>query len=287
MSEDHIDPQHSTAAAISRRGFAVVTSAAAAGFANAALAQTEQFGKPHPPIVPEDDSGITTSQPKLQPSAGGPISAYAARPQSMDAANPGVVVIQAIWGVDSQLRDVVRRYAKAGYVAIAPALYSRLNPPSGDGSTNISVFRPFAQHMNEQGFVPTDIAAAHDWIGAQSAGAKAGITGFCMGGGLVLKEVVASNIFAAAAPFYGAVKPVFDEASAIKTPLLGSYGARDTSILPQDVKAFFSRVTAPHDLKIYDEAGHAFFDDTRESYVASAASNAWQRVLAWFQTYLR
>ncbi len=287
MSEQEIDPQHSTAAAISRRGFALVASVAAAGFADVALAQTEQFGKPHPPIVPEDDPGITTSQLQLQPSAGGPIAAYAARPRSMQAANPGVVVIQAIWGVDSQLRDVVRRFAKAGYVAIAPALYSRLNPPSGDGVTDVATFRPLAQQMNAQGFVPSDIAAAQDWIGTQSAGAKAGVTGFCMGGGLVLKEVVAANIFAAAAPFYGAVKPVLDEANAVKTPLLGSYGGRDTSILPQDVKAFFSRVTAPHDLKIYDEAGHAFFDDTRESYVASAASNAWQRTLAWFQTYLR
>lgn len=287
MSEHIIDPQRSSSAAISRKGFAVLASAAAAVFANAALAQTEEFGKPHPPIVSEDDPEIVTSHPRLHPSAGGAIDAYAALPRSMRAANPGVVVIQAIWGVDAQLRDVVRRFAKAGYAAIAPALYSRLGAPSGDGVSDITPFRPLAQRINEQGFVSTDIAAAHDWIGAQSAGAKIGITGFCMGGGIVLKEVAAAAIFSAAAPFYGAVKAVFDEASAIQTPLLGSYGARDTSILPQDVTAFFSRVSAPHDLKIYEEAGHAFFDDTRESYVASAASDAWRRALAWLQRYLR
>lgn len=286
MSDDVIDPEHSTSAAISRRGFTVAATAAAAGLAGPALAQPAEFGKPHPPIVPEDDPEITTSRPQLQPTAGGPIDAYAAQPRAKRAAAPGVVVIQAIWGVDSQLRDVVRRYAKAGYVAIAPALYGRLHPAGGDGSSDIAVFRPLATQMNEQGFVPTDIAAAHDWIGTQSSGAKIGITGFCMGGGIVLKEVVASSIFSAAAPFYGAVKPVFDRASAVKTPLLGSYGARDTSILPADVTAFFSQVTAPHDLKIYAEAGHAFFDDTRQAYVASAASDAWRRTLAWFQTYL-
>jgi carboxymethylenebutenolidase len=286
MSEDVTDPQHSTSAAISRRGFAVAASAAAAGLAHPALAQSEQFGKPHPPIVAEDDPGIIVSRPQLRPAAGGAISAYAAQPREKHAATPGVVVIQAIWGVDSQLRDVVRRFAKAGYVAIAPALYSRLSPPSGDGTSDISAFRPMAQQMNEQGFAPTDIAAAHDWIVAQSPGAKAGITGFCMGGGVVLKEIVAAGIFSAAAPFYGAVKPVFDKANAIKTPLLGSYGARDTSISPEDVSAFFSRVTAPHDLKIYPEAGHAFFDDTRDSYVASAANDAWRRTLNWFQKYL-
>lgn len=286
MTDHDIDPQHSTAAAISRRGFAVAAAAASAGLAKAALAQPE-FGKPHPPIVPEDDPDIITSRPQLRPAAGGTIESYAAQPHSKRSINAGVVVIQAIWGVDDQLRDVVRRFAKAGYVAIAPALYSRLTPPSGESATDFSVFRPLAQRMNEQGFVPTDIAAAHDWIAAQSPQSKIGLTGFCMGGGIVIKEVIATGIFSAAAPFYGTVKPVFDEASAIKTPLLGSYGARDTSILAADVTAFFAHVTAPHDLKIYDQAGHAFFDDTRESYVASAASDAWQRTLTWFQTYLR
>jgi carboxymethylenebutenolidase len=277
-----IDPQHSTAAAISRRGFAVAASAAVAGLANTALAQTEQFGKPHPPIVPENDPDIIVERPQLHLSTGRPIDAYAARTRIIRG---GVVVIQAIWGVDAQLRDVVRRFAKAGYIAIAPALYSRLNPPSGDGATDISAFRPLAQRMNEEGFVQNDIAAARDWIASISPNTKVGLTGFCMGGGIVLKQIVESGIFAAAAPFYGAVKPVFDDANAIETPLLGSYGARDTSILPQDVTAFFSHVSAPHDLKIYDEAGHAFFDDTRQSYVASAASDAWRRTLAWFQTY--
>ncbi len=285
MSED-VDPQHSTAAAISRRGFAVAASAVAAGLAGPALAQSEHFGKPHAPIVAEDDAEIIASRPRLHPSAGGAIDAYAARPRSKRPGNPGVVVIQAIWGVDSQLRDVVRRLAKEGYVAIAPALYSRLAAPSGDGATDFSTFRPLAQKMNEQGFVATDVEAARDWIGGESSGAKIGITGFCMGGGILLKEIVATNAFSAAAVFYGAVKPVFDRAGAIKTPLLGSYGARDTSISANDVTAFFSDVGAPHDLKIYQEAGHAFFDDTRESYVASAAANAWQRTLTWFRTYL-
>jgi carboxymethylenebutenolidase len=67
---------------------------------------------------------------------------------------------------------------------------------------------------------------------------------------------------------------------------MGSFGARDTSIKPEDVRAMFARLSAPHDVKIYDEAGHAFFDDTRSSYVPSAAADAWARTLAWFKTYL-
>ena len=97
--------------------------------------------------------------------------------------------------------------------------------------------------------------------------------------------------------FYGSVRPgtdskspttatTFDFTSRITTPLLGSFGARDTSIKAEDVQAMFARLTSPHAVKIYDEAGHAFFDDTRERYVPSAAIDAWSRTLAWFHTYL-
>ena len=97
--------------------------------------------------------------------------------------------------------------------------------------------------------------------------------------------------------FYGSVRPgtnpqdpttasTFDFTSRITTPLMGSFGGRDTSIKPADVQAMFARLTSPHDVKIYDEAGHAFFDDTRASYVASAASDAWARTLTWFHRYL-
>ncbi len=72
----------------------------------------------------------------------------------------------------------------------------------------------------------------------------------------------------------------------VKVPLMGSYGARDTSILADDVRALDARLRIDHDIKVYDEAGHAFFDDTRQSYVASAAADAWQRTLGWFARHL-
>jgi carboxymethylenebutenolidase len=75
-------------------------------------------------------------------------------------------------------------------------------------------------------------------------------------------------------------------AGGIKMPLCGSWGARDTSIPSADVGALRTRLTVPNDLKVYDEAGHAFFDDTRPSYVAMAAADAWTRTLRWFGTYL-
>ncbi len=293
------DPQHATKPEFSRRGFVTLGAGAALtlGATTAAGAQTDGLGKPHPPIVPEDDPAITVSRPQLAPAAGSPIGAYAAMPRSITATTPGVVVVQHVWGVDATIRDVVRRYAKAGYIAIAPQLYGRLNAPSGDGVTDIAVFSPLATQMNAQGFVPSDVVAAHDWIRTQAHDAKIGITGFCMGGGIVLKSIIDSKGFGAASMFYGDVRPgtkrgdpttasTFDFTSRITTPLMGSFGGRDTSILPDDVRAMFARLTVPHDVKIYDEAGHAFFDDTRASYVPSAAADAWPRTLAWFHRYL-
>ncbi|HYZ15999.1 MAG TPA: dienelactone hydrolase family protein [Candidatus Acidoferrum sp.] len=285
---------------VSRRGFVALGAGAAFAIANgaAASAQTEGFGKPHPPIVAEDDPAIVVSRPRLTPSAGGPIGSYAAMPRTVTRLTPGVVLVQQIWGVDAQIRDVVRRLAKAGYITIAPQLFDRVNAPNGDGANDIAPFSAAAQKMFTQGFVTTDILAAHDWARTQARDASIGILGFCMGGGIVLQQIIDSKAFAAASMFYGSVRPgtastapttasTFDFTSRITTPLLGSFGARDTSIKAEDVTAMFARLSAPHAVKIYDEAGHAFFDDTRQRYVASAAADAWTRTLSWFHQYLQ
>ena len=128
---------------------------------------------------------------------------------------------------------------------------------------------------------------------------KVGVTGFCMGGSNTLRQTVDNApSFAAAAVWYGKVRygttgnngPITPIALAyaddITVPLLGSFGGRDTSILPDDVRALDARLRIDHDIKIYDEAGHAFFDDTRQSYVATAAVDGWRRTLAWFSRHL-
>ena len=298
MQSEPTDPLNATSADVSRRGFVTLGAGAAFALANGAVAEAQagEFGKPHPPIVAEDDPAIVVSRPQL-PATGGPIGGYAAAPRNATRVTPGVVVIQAIWGVDAQVRDVVRRYAKNGFVAIAPALYDRVSPPNGDNATEYAPFAEAAARMNQQDHVLSDVQAAHDWLLTQVPGAKIGITGFCMGGSIVLRSLIGSTAFAAASMFYGDVRPgtrreeptnvsTFDFTSKITTALLGSFGGRDTSIKPDDVSAMFARLGPPHAFKIYDEAGHAFFDDTRESYVASAAADAWTRTLAWFHRYL-
>jgi carboxymethylenebutenolidase len=303
--QDPIDPSRATSPAFNRRAF-VGLSAGAAAYAGAtvrALAQDDAFGKPHPPIVPEHAPGLAAAWTSFT-NAGRKVDAYYAAPKNAGPTTPGVVLVQAIWGVDAQLRDVARRFAQEGYIALAPDLYAGLGAPNGDNATDAAPFRAAQAALNDA-TVDSDIRAAANFL-AQGAGGehmKVGLVGFCMGGAIALRQTVDNAAsFAAAAVFYGRVRYGTESTSAplvpiaiayaseIGPPLLGSYGARDTSIPASDVKAFenhLDELRKPHDIKIYDEAGHAFFDDTRSSYVASASADAWQRVLAWFRQYLR
>lgn len=280
-----IDPTHSTDPKVRRATFVGVTAAAAAGSAvlGTAFAQSD-FGKPHPPIVSENDPAIVVEHVELQ-TADGAIPAYAATPKGATATTPGVVVVMAIWGVDTSIRDVVRRFAKAGFAAIAPDLYSRLGAPSGDGATDFSVFPPFAQKL-QRPQTASDLKAAAQWLKARHSGARLGVTGFCMGGTIALRQAIDNaDVFSADAVWYGKVADI--DPAAIHMPMLGNYGERDTGIPADGVRAFQAKLQVPNDIVIYADAGHAFFDDQRRSYVPDAAEDAWRRTLAFFTKYLK
>jgi carboxymethylenebutenolidase len=303
---DLIDPTRATSPNVKRRTFVSLsaTASVAGGTFAQALAQSDVLGRPHPPLVAENDPAISTAHPTLTNGAR-TLDAYYAAPANAGPSTPGVVLVQAIWGVDAQLRDVARRLAKAGFSAIAPDLYSGLGAPSGDGTTDIAPFRAVAAKLSDD-VVDGDLAAAAAFLrhGAGSATQKIGVLGFCMGGTTALRQTVDNaKVFQAAAVFYGKVRyggsdnangaiVPFDFAyvDKIGVPLVGSFGARDTSIRADDVRALDAKLTAldkDHDLFIYDAAGHAFFDDTRPSYDPSAAGDAWARTLAWFRKYLK
>ncbi|MBV8531521.1 MAG: dienelactone hydrolase family protein [Candidatus Eremiobacteraeota bacterium] len=283
MIAPEIDPTQAPAESFNRRVFVGITAAATlAASTNAASAQ-EPLGQPHEPIVPEADPAIAVEHVGLE-NDGATVPAYASWPAGAARGTPSVVVIMHLWGVDAPIRDVVRRYAKAGFAAIAPDLYGRFGAPNGDGVSDSTIFRPYAMRLDRNQWLG-DVRAAATWLKTRFPGTKTGITGFCMGGKLVLIATAdEGSLFAAAAPFYGAVEGI--DPKAIHIPVCGSYGARDTGIPAADVRAFAAALTAPNDFRIYDEAGHAFFDDTRASYVASAATDAWKRTIAFFEKYL-
>ncbi|MBV8600143.1 MAG: dienelactone hydrolase family protein [Candidatus Eremiobacteraeota bacterium] len=301
---DVFDPGKQTRAELNRRVFvgASAGAAAAGGSIAAALAQTNAYGKFHPPIVPENDPSLTASRVMLE-RPGGAIPAYTAVPKNATKTTPGVVVVQHIWGVDAQIRDVVRRLAKEGFVAIAPALFARGNPPSGDTATDYTIFLPFAEKLDSRQ-VSGDLAAGAGWIrtragvAANAVPPKVGITGFCMGGGIALSQIVHNPApYQALAIFYGYLnqegsprEPLTDATAGyvakLTVPVEGNFGGRDSGIPAASVRLFESKLTVPHDIKIYDEAGHGFFDDQRDSYVGSAAADAWIRTIAFFKKYL-
>jgi carboxymethylenebutenolidase len=302
-SYEDIDPTRSTSDAFSRRAFVGISGAAAILAANPAGAD-DALGKPHPPLVAEDDPAIDAQHVTLtskRPDGATQIDAYAASPKRVGPRTPGVVVVQQIWGVDTQMRDVVRRFAKAGYATIAPNLFAGSGAPSGDGATDITPFREAAGKLSDAG-VDADLDAGAAWLLSRSPEAHLGIIGFCMGGSITLRQSVdRPETYRVGSVFYGKVRygttdnngPITPIALAyadeVAFPLAGSFGARDTSIKADDVRALADRLQQlhkPHDIKVYEEAGHAFFDDTRKAYVASAAEDAWTRTLAMFQRYL-
>jgi|SRR5579863_2493180 len=251
--------------------------------------------------VGEDDPAIEIARPRLD-RPGGAIASYAAWPRA-GASGAGVVVVQHIWAVDAPIRHVVRRFAKAGYVAIAPDLFSRFGAPDGDDETDYTKFTPLLARLDDA-TVDDDMVAGATWIRERAGSApsqrppKVGINGYCMGGTIALRAAENDRAFDASAVWYGRIRKAPAEgqpppetsravAKRIRIPILGSYGALDTGIPVEDVREFDASLAVPHDIKVYDDAGHAFFDETRSRYSESASFDAWPRTLAWFSKYLR
>lgn len=280
---DEIDPTQATSPDLNRRAFVGVAAAAAgAGGAATALAQSAPLGQAGPTQVPEDDPAIAVERVALT-AVGATVPAYAAWPRNAGSSTPSVVVVMHVWGVDSSIRDVVRRLAKAGFATIAPDLYARMNAPSGDGVTDSAIFRPYAKQL-DRAVYDGDLAAAAAWLKSKFPSTKTGIIGFCMGGRMAMLAAIDNGaVFVAVCPFYGSLEGV--DPNQLHVPVCGSYGARDTSIPSASVRAFAAELAVPNDIRIYDAAGHAFADDRRAAYVASAAADAWERTIAFLTTY--
>jgi len=194
------------------------------------------------------------------------------------------VISMHVWGVDAQIRDTARRFAKAGYMCIAPDLYSRMNAPSGDGVSDVETFKPFITQLQRKQY-NGDLRAAGLHLLSKAPHCKIGVVGFSTGGHIALIQAVDnSDVFDAVAPFYGAIQEI--DPATIHIPVCSSYGERDVSIPAEDVRAWRGVLRVPNDVRVYPTAGHAFFDSTRTTYVASAADDAWKRTTAFFKDKL-
>ena len=194
---------------------------------------------------------------------------------------PAVIIIQEWWGLNEHIKDVTRRFAEAGYVALAPDLYH------GQVTTEPDEARKLAMELG-MGDAVAEIQAAMAYLRMQDFTTdQIGIVGFCMGGGLVLQTAVADNSVGAAVPFYG--QPVSETAAGqITAPVLSFLGTKD-GISASAFEAMHEVLTdngVPNHFQLYEGAQHAFFNDTRASYDPDAAADAWTRTLAWFDEYL-
>ncbi len=209
---------------------------------------------------------------------------YFARPTA-DGTYPGLVVIQEWWGLDDHIISVTQRFASQGFAALAVDLYRGhiAKEPNDAQHLVMTVQRPLALQ---------DIQGAVDYLNQQSfvINNKVGVIGFCFGGGLAMQMSYQGKGVGAVASFYGSgVDPSPSDVQNATAPVIGFYGDKDPGFPADKINTWAQRFQAagktyePH---IYPGAAHAFFNDTRTSYVKAAAQDAWTRTLAWFHKYL-
>jgi carboxymethylenebutenolidase len=207
---------------------------------------------------------------------------YLARPEG-EGPFPGIVVIHEAFGLNENIKDIARRFADQGYVALAVDLFAGRNRA-------ICMFR----FMSGWLFNSLDNSAIHDLKASltflsQQPGvdeSRLGAVGFCLGGGFVVCWACTDNRLKAIAPYYaGNPRPL--EAVARLCPVVGSYPDKDfTTKQGQKLDVELDRYNVPHDIKIYPGAKHSFFNDTLKNYNEAAAQDSWGRVLAFFGEHI-
>ena len=271
---------------VDRRGF--IVSALGAGFALAVqpvMAQT---------AIQTPATGLLAGEVKI-PSEGGEMPAYRAQPaQGRDF--PVVLVVQEIFGVHEHIKDVCRRLALRGYLAIAPELFARQGDPRPYTNTQQLIAEVVSKVPDAQ--VMGDLDACVRWARAQGGDlARLGITGFCWGGRITWLYAAHNPQVRAGVAWYGRLvgnasdltpKHPLDVASSLKTPVLGLYGGQDQGIPLETVEKMRAALKAagnPSEIVVYPEAPHAFHADYRPSYRPEPAADGWQRLLAWLQQH--
>lgn len=219
------------------------------------------------------------------------IDAYRAYPIAPHPA-PAIIVIQEIFGVNSHIRDVTERFARLGYVAIAPAIYQRQAPGFEAGYTpeDIKLGRQYKEQTQTEELL-SDIQATAAYLNTLSTvkSGAIGCIGFCFGG-LVTYLAATLPQIKAAASFYGAGipvwspgggKPTIDYTAEIKAELYAFFGLKDASIPIDHIEQIEAALTAhqiAHQIFRYGSADHGFFCDQRASYHPEAAADAWVKV---------
>lgn len=271
---------------LTRRIF--VQTSLGAGFAAAVLPVTAQT------MITTDTQGLTAGEVKI-PTKDGEMPAYRAIPTGKTGLAT-VLVVQEVFGVHEYIKDVARRLAKQGYLAVAPELYARQGDPTKYTDTGALMKEIVSKVSDAQ--VMADLDAAAAWAAKSGGGGKLGITGFCWGGRIVLMYAAHNPNLSAVVAWYGPTagsyhagdKTALDVAGQIKAPVLGLYGGADGGIPNDTVEKLGAALKAAgntrSEMVIFPNMPHAFHADYRPSYRKEAADDGWKRLTAWFKRYL-
>lgn len=246
--------------------------------------------------------GLIEEEVKFAAVGGYELPAFVARPDDRRA-HSAVIVVNEIFGIHNYIKDVCRRLAREGYVAIAPDYFDRAGDPAPltDFSAILAIVGT-AHHEQVMG----DTEGALSWLAAQQfvAAGQVGITGFCWGGTVVWMAAARFPQIKAGVAWYGRLaRPQaggwgagedrpwpYDVAALIRAPVLGLYASEDRGIPLQtveDMRAALSAADNPtgSEIIVYEGAQHGFHADYRDSYNESAAADGWSRCLAWFREH--
>jgi carboxymethylenebutenolidase len=267
-----------------RRDFVVTT--LATGFALSVLPVSAE-------TITTDTAGIEAGEVKV-PVKDGEMPAYRAMPAKGDSF-PVILVVQEIFGVHEHIKDICRRLAKLGYLAVAPELYAR----QGDVSkmTNFQEIISTVVSKVPDAQVMSDLDATVAWAKKSGKGntAKLGVTGFCWGGRIVWLYSAHNPELKAGVAWYGRLvgkpddlhpKHPVDLAASLKAPVLGLYGGADQGIPVETVEQMrkaLAEAKNPSEIVVYPDTPHGFYADYRPSYHKENAADAWKKMLEWFK----
>jgi len=242
--------------------------------------------------IATDAAGLAAGAVMI-PTNDGEIPGYAAMPEK-GGPFPVVLVVQEIFGVHEYIRDVCRRLAKLGYLAVAPELFYRQGDPSKITDIQVLLTTLVAKVPDGQAMLDLDATAA--WAFAHGGDPeRLGITGFCWGGRYTWLYAAHAPKLKAAVAWYGRLvgeptannpRHPIDVVAELKAPVLGLYGGADQGIAVETVermKATTKSAQVECEYVIYPDTPHAFHADYRPSYRQAAAEDGWRRMLAWFK----
>jgi carboxymethylenebutenolidase len=283
---DSLIPATPLSGSMDRRDF--IKTALGTGFAAAVLpvcAQTQ---------IKTDAGGLNAGTVMVKVN-GQDVPVYRAQPEGKSNL-PVVLVISEIFGVHEHIADVARRFAKEGYLALAPDLYVRQGDPAAYPVITDLMREVVAKVPDQQ--VMTDLDAVVAWAGANGGDTrKLGITGFCWGGRITWLYSAHNPAVKAGVAWYGRLvgdktantprHPV-DIANGLKAPVLGLYGGKDAGIplaSVEQMKAALAEAGSKSAFVVYPDSGHAFHADYRPSYVEADAKDGWKRCLGWLRQH--